>query len=260
MICILLPISPDAGHEARLLTAIALAKSRAGHIICVQVMPPPIVAADPAGAPALPEMIEAMERTARDVQEEVELRLEQAELKWTWLRLMGDATATIVGHSRFADLILLGAGESTPPLTPVVLHARTPVLAVPQEGGGFPVGVPALLAWNGSYPAANAMRAALPLLHEMAITHILVIDGDSEEFPAARALDYLSHHALRAEIHWRRSEGRTVAETILTFAGHFDAGLIVAGAFGHNRVREMLLGSVTRALIKSSPLPLLLSH
>ena len=260
MISVLLHISPAPGHEARLATAIALARSRAGHIICIQVLPPPIVVGDPAGTVTVPEMMAAMERTARELQEEVELRLEQAELEWTWLRLMDDATTAIVSHSRLADLIVLSADESVPPVAPVVLHTRPPVLAVPRQGSGFPTGVPAVLAWNGSHPAANAMRAAVPLLRDMEITHILVVDGDSEEFPAARALEYLSHHVVRAEIHWRHSEGRTVAETILTFASHFDAGLIVAGAFGHNRIREMLLGSVTRELIKSSPLPLFLSH
>jgi nucleotide-binding universal stress UspA family protein len=260
MITVLLHINPDPGHEARLAAAIAIAKSRGGHIICIQVLPPPIAPGDPAGAVTVAEVIEVMERTAAEFQEEVEVRLDQAELGWTWLRLMEDATTAIVSHSRLADLILLGADETVLPLAPVVLDARTPVLAVPRQSAGFPTGAPALLAWNGSHPAANAMRAALPLLREMQITHILVVDRDDEEFPAARAMEYLSHHAVHAEIHWRHSEGRSVAETILTFAGHFDSGLIVAGAFGHNRLREMLLGSVTRELTSSSPLPLFLSH
>lgn len=260
MISILLHISPDPGHEARLANAIGIAKSRAGHITCLQVLPPQIVVGDPAGAVIVPEVMEAIEQAAKEVQEEVELRLEQAEVGWTWLRFTDDATTAIVSHSRLADLIVLGTDGGIPPVPPVVLHTRSPVLAVPRQGSGFATGVPAILAWNGSHPAANAMRAALPLLRDMAITHILVVDGENEEFPAARAVEYLSYHALRAEIHWRHSEGRTVAETILTFAGHFEAGLIVAGAFGHNRIREMLLGSVTRELIKSSPLPLLLSH
>lgn len=260
MISILLHINPDPGHEARLSTAISLAKGRAGHLICIQILPPPIMVGDPAGAVAVPEMAAVVERTASEFQEEVELRLEQAELEWTWLRLMEDATTAIVSHSRLADLILLGADEAAFPLAPVVLQARTPVLAVPPQGAGFPTGMAAVLAWNGSHAAANAMRAALPLLRDREVTHILVVDRDDEQFPAARALEYLSHHALHAEIHWRHSEGRTVAETILAFAGHFDAGLIVAGAFGHNRIREILLGSVTRELTRNSRLPVFLSH
>jgi nucleotide-binding universal stress UspA family protein len=260
MISILLNINPDPGHEARLAFGIALARSRGGHITCIQVLPPPLLVGSPDGAVIAPQAIAAIEQAAREFQEEAEVRLEQAEVGWTWMRLMGDSAAEIVSHSRLADVILLSADESSPPYGPVVLHARTPVVAIPQAGSGFQTAVPAVLAWNGSEPAANAMRAALPLLREMEITQILVVDQDSDEFPAARALEYLSHHALRAEIHWRHSEQRPVAETILNFAHHFEAGLIVAGAFGHNRIREMLLGSVTRTLAKHSPLPLLLAH
>jgi nucleotide-binding universal stress UspA family protein len=90
--------------------------------------------------------------------------------------------------------------------------------------------------------------------------HILVVDDDSETFPAARARDYLLHHDIVSEIHCRRSDGKPVAEAILTFARQLEAGMVVAGAFGHNRLREMLLGSITRALLKDSPLPLLVTH
>ena len=257
---VLLPVGPTAGDEARLATAIALVRSRGGHLICIQVLPPPIVVGDVGAAVMVPEMQEALERSAREAQEEVDLRLEQAGVERTWLRVIGDATTEIVSQSRLADLIVLGADETVPAMAPVVLHARTPVLAVPRQGSGFSSGASAVLAWNGSHPAANAMRAALPLLRDMETTHILVVDGDNEEFPAARAQEYLSRHGLRAQIHQRDSERRTVAETILAFGGQFDAGLIVAGAFGHNRIREMLLGSVTRELTRSSALPLFLSH
>ena len=257
---VLLPVGPTAGDEARLAMAIALVQSRAGHLICIQVLPPPVVVGDVRAAVTVPEMLEAMERTAREVQEEVDLHLEQAGVERTWLRVIGDATTQIVSQSRLADLIVLGADETVPAMAPVVLHARTPVLAVPRQGSGFSSGASAVLAWNGSHPAANAMRAALPLLRDMETTHILVVDGDNAEFPAARAQEYLSRHGLRAQIHQRDSERRTVAEMILAFGGQFDAGLIVAGAFGHNRIREMLLGSVTRELTRSSALPLFLSH
>lgn len=62
------------------------------------------------------------------------------------------------------------------------------------------------------------------------------------------------------EGHSGHSGGKPVANAIIVFAEQWGSGLIVVGAFGHNRIREMLLGSVTRPLLKSSPLPLLLAH
>jgi nucleotide-binding universal stress UspA family protein len=258
---LLLNINPDPGHEARLATAIALAKGWGSNISCIQVLPLPSVAADATDMVAMPTLMETMERTARAFQAEVEARLERAGVGWSWLRLFGDAATMIVSQSRLADVILLSAEEPYPPVSAVAPNARPPVLAVPQKNPDFTIGVPALLAWNGSPAAANAMRAALPLLlRTTEPVQIVSVDGDGEEFPAARAVDYLSYHGLRAEVHWRNSDGRTVAETILALARQLETGLVVAGAFGHNRIREMLLGSVTRALLKSSPLPLLLAH
>ena len=100
---VLLPVGPTAGDEARLAMAIALVQSRAGHLICIQVLPPPVVVGDVRAAVTVPEMLEAMERTAREVQEEVDLHLEQAGVERTWLRVIGDATTEIVSHSRLAD-------------------------------------------------------------------------------------------------------------------------------------------------------------
>ena len=67
-------------------------------------------------------------------------------------------------------------------------------------------------------------------------------------------------HQVESEVHWRASEDKPVSDTILEFAEEKGTGIIVAGAFGHNRLREMLLGSATRELLEKSSRPLLLSH
>jgi nucleotide-binding universal stress UspA family protein len=257
---LLLNINPDPGNDARVQAAIALVKARGGHITCLQCLVPPTVAGDPGAGLTIAEMMEAEEEVARKLQDEIEVRLDQAGVQWTWVRIFAEAGAAVIEHARLADLILLGTGETHPPVSAVAPHARTPVLAVPPEDRAFEVAAPALVAWNGSAAAANALRAAVPLLHAAASVQILAVDRDDDEFPAARASEYLSWHAIKSDIHWRHGEGRPVAATILEFAGLFGAGLVVAGAFGHNRLREMLLGSVTRALLKDSPRPLFLSH
>jgi nucleotide-binding universal stress UspA family protein len=257
---LLLNINPDPGHKARLRTAIALVKSRGGHITCVQALTPPYTVGDPAAVVPVAEVIEAMERTAREFQEEVEVALDQAEVQWTWIRLYGDAAAIIVSQSRLSDAIILSGAGSYPTVGNVALHAPAAVVAVPDGLTDFGPEVPTVIAWNGSHPCAHAMRSSVPLLHVAKSVHILVIDKGDEEFPATRALEYLSHHGIDADIHWRHSDGGSLGDKILNFAGQFGAGMIVAGAFGHNRVREMLLGSVTRAMLKNSPLPLFLAH
>ena len=260
MLSLLLNIYPDDGQEARLEAAIMLVKNQGGHISCIQVITLPLAAGDPASAMTEVEALKAMEKVAAKHQEQLEVRLEEAGVGWSWNRLYGDAGSAIVRQSRLADTIILSALDSYPPISSVTLHSGAPVLAVPQSSSNLGIDAPALVAWNGSRPAAHAMRAALPLLRTMEPVQILCVDKDSEEFPSTRAFEYLKHHAVHSEIRWGHSDSKTVAEAVISVAQELGSGLIVAGAFGHNRIREMLLGSVTRSLLKSSPLPLLLAH
>ena len=257
---ILLNIIPDLGHETRLATAIALAKSCGAHVTCLQTLIQPLAIGAPDSVAVLPEMMRTIEWSASAFKEEIEARLKTEGIAWDWIESYGDPATIIVRHARLADVVILSTKDSYPSVGSVALHARIPVLAAPVAGGGLRVGSPVLIAWNGSHPSANALRASLPLLREAEGVHILAVDRDSEQFPAARALAYLAHHDVAAEVHWQHGEGKSVAETILAFALQVDAGTLVAGAFGHNRFREMLLGSVTRALLKESPIPLLLTH
>ena len=251
---LLLNINPDPGHPARLAAAIALAKNRGGHVICLQTLIAPLAIGNPE------VLMAAAEWSASAFREDVEAKLEAAGLECSWIQLYGDPATIIVSHSRLADVVILTSEGSFPRVGSVVLHARIPALVMPEEDGGFDARAPALIAWNGSHPSANAMRAALPLLHEADAVRILSVDSGDEKFTAARAANYLAHHGLAPEVHLRDSDGRPVAEIILDFARQSAAGIIVAGAFGHNRIREMLLGSVTRSLQKNSPLPMLLAH
>lgn len=257
MRAILLNVGPDPGHEARLATAIALAESRHGHICCLQTLIQPLGIGPPESAVAVPETMEA---AARAFREEVEARLDDAGVPWTWLELYGDAANLIVDHSRLADIVVLSAEGSYPGVGSVALHSRAPILAARDSGAAFDPRSPIVVAWNGSPSAAQALRASVPLLREAEAAHILEVDLASDDFPASSALEYLSHRDVRAEAHWRQSEGRPVEQTILEFAHSLGAGTLIAGAFGHNRLREMLLGSVTRAILKDGRLPLLLAH
>lgn len=260
MISVLLNIQPDGGHEARLQAAIALVSRLGGHISCVQTMSAMAAPADASADASEVEYLAVVHREAIDFQETVEAGLAAADVEWTWLRSYGDPATILVERSLMADLIILSADESFPPISSVALSSQAPILVAPSPDAHFIPDQSALVAWNGSRPAARATRGALPLLQSMEPVHILSVDGDSNISPASLAREYLSHHRIKSDVHRRSSDGHNVADTIINMARELGSGLIVAGAFGHNRLREMLLGSVTRELLKNSPLPLLLAH
>jgi nucleotide-binding universal stress UspA family protein len=260
VISVLLNVSPDGGHEARLQAAIALVKAHGGHITCVQTVSAVPATADPSASTTEAEGLVNLEERAREFQKSVEAGLDGQGVDWTWLRFYGDPATILVERSRLADVIVMSAGDSFPPIASVALHTRTPVLAVRQDDPNFVPERPALVAWNGSVPAANAVHGAMPMFEAMQPVHVLAIDEDGRELPASLVQEYLVEHHVESEVHWRTSHGGTVTSAILKFAEEIGPGMIVAGAFGHNRVREMLLGSATRELLEKSSRPLLLSH
>ena len=260
MISVLLNVAQDGGHEARLQAALALVKAQGGHITCVQIVTDVPAPPGPTAATAEPEGLVEMEEVARQFQYAVESALEGAGVDWTWLRFYGDPATILIERSRFADIIVMSTEDSFPPISSVALHTRTPILAVLRRDPNFIVERTALIAWNGSAPAAHAVHGAMPLFETMQPVHVLPVDHDSEAFPASLVQQYLLEHDISSEIDRRSSEGASVADTILAHAEALETGLIVAGAFGHNRLRELLLGSVTRELIEKRTRPLLWSH
>jgi nucleotide-binding universal stress UspA family protein len=261
MISVLLNIVADEGHESRLQVALALVQSQGGHITCVQAIGTTPVAPDPSAAESEAETIIDMEEAAKQFQQTVEAALETAGVQWSWLRAYGDPATILIERARLADVVILSAENSWPPISSVALHSRAPILAVPKPEPNFDTDRSALIAWNGSAPAADAVRGAMPMLNHMDLVQIVTIDDEGEALPASLVQEYLHEHSICSDVHWRSSgAGEPVADALIKQSEELGSGMIVAGAFGHNRIREMLLGSVTRDLLKKSPVPLLLAH
>lgn len=185
-----------------------------------------------------------------------------------WRGRLGLPADLIVHEARAADLVILGrrpakavAGSVDP--ADVLMAAGRPVLVVPPQPERDPTGWPAVLAWKDSREAQRAAAAALPLLRHASMVHVVEIhDGDAEA-PAARTADvaaWLGRHGIAAEAHTRVTGTGGVARNIQDFAADRGAGLIVAGGYGHARLREWALGGVTHELLASSSVCVLLSH
>jgi nucleotide-binding universal stress UspA family protein len=142
----------------------------------------------------------------------------------------------------------------------VAVHARAPVLAVPRGGTAFDAGSPALLAWNGSHEAANALRASVPLLAHAESVHLVTVGDQPESHSASQAVRYLARHGIAVQTHERPHRDRSIAQTLFDTARELEAGCLVLGAYGHSRFRERLIGGVTRWMLDHSTIPLFLAH
>ena len=82
-------------------------------------------------------------------------------------------------------------------------------------------------------------------------------DGD---VPGADLALHLSRHGVKAEASWIQADDIDVAAMLLSQASDFQADLIVMGEYGHSRVREIVLGGATRAILQAMTVPTLMSH
>jgi nucleotide-binding universal stress UspA family protein len=267
---VLLYANGDRGLEARLQAALDAVRVFDGHLTCLQVTPfEAFVMADPfGGVYALPTVLDEVRRAEDEHRARIEERLASEGVSWDWLRLDGRPSQCIVDRSRLSDLILLSLPDTPGQkedvasglVGDVAVHARSPVLAVPQDSRGCDLGGPAIIAWNGSPECAHALRLALPALAKSSAVHIVTVADDKAHSPAAQAREYLELHGLSAELQEWSREGRNIADALLDAAAVLGGAYIVMGAYGHTRVREAVLGGVTRAMLRRSNLPLLLSH
>jgi nucleotide-binding universal stress UspA family protein len=220
------------------------------------------------GVYALPTVIEQVQRTAGAHRAELEARLEGEGITWDWLAFDGAPGQLIVDRARLCDLIVVSQAVRADPAAQatqataadVLVHARAPVMVVPQASRGLDLLGPALVAWDGSIESSHALRLNLPLLLRASAVHIVTVTDDNEEFPSTEAARYLARHGLEAELHVWPAEGRSTAQALVAAAQQLSAAYVVMGAYGHTRLREAVLGGATRHMLQDSPLPLLMAH
>jgi nucleotide-binding universal stress UspA family protein len=176
-------------------------------------------------------------------------------------------------HARYADLIILGQIEPADPWSPllhprpeeVALAAGRPVLVVPYVGRFDRVGRRVLVGWDGSREATRAIADALPLLAAATSVTVITVDAQKEgsghgEVPGADIALHLARHGVAVDVERTVSAGIGIGNTLLSRVGDLDIDLLVMGAYGHSRVRELLLGGATKTVLASATVPVLMSH
>ncbi|MBD8533285.1 MULTISPECIES: universal stress protein [unclassified Massilia] len=172
-------------------------------------------------------------------------------------------------QSRYADLVVTsqdtGARDSVRGLPQyVALHGARPVLAVPPGYAGAPMNEEIVVGWDGSLQAVRAIAAALPLLAGAASVRLVLVNAAREsslhgDEPGADIALYLARHGVRVDVVLEHTTD-SVGEALLAIAQRYEAGLLVTGAFGHSRYRELVMGGVTRVLLERSTVPVLVAH
>jgi nucleotide-binding universal stress UspA family protein len=200
-------------------------------------------------------------------------RIRQDEVQGEWRVVEGRAVVSVALHARYADLAILGqenpgdAGVTgwTAVLETALLTSGRPILVVPYAGQFERIGRRVLVGWNAHREAARAVHDALPLIRGAQSVTVLSVDSDQDpggrgEGPAADLSRHLARHGLRVSAKQTSSGGLDPTDVLLNYAADESCDLIVVGGYGHSRMREIVLGGVTRGLLQRAIVPVLMSH
>jgi len=273
---IALHLSADTKHEAAANYAVSVADAFGAHLAAITFAYEPVSLVTLMGGVPPADFINAQRalaeeaakaamtkfgETARRVGVAADVRLEIVDFV--------DA-ADIFGHfARRFDLSIVGqanpdvVGPQELIIEAALFQSGRPVVVVPYiQKSGLTLNR-VLVCWDGGRQAARAIADALPFLHRAKTIEVVIVVTEplkSGELPDADIARHLARHELNVDLKRIVTEGTDVANTILSYAADVSADFIVIGGYGHSRLREFILGGVTRELLSSMTIPTLMSH
>ncbi|MBK8176322.1 MAG: universal stress protein [Rhodospirillales bacterium] len=201
--------------------------------------------------------------------------LQRAGINGEWRCVEGAQAPMLSMHGRYADVVVAGQRDTSgdegvdDPAMPdqLILGLGRPVLVIPY-GGEFPaIGNRVLVAWDASRLATRAINDAMPFLETAKEVIVLAVnpkredgEGGHGEIPSADICLHLARHRIRTEAQHLYADDLSAGEVLLSRAVDEGIDLIVCGAYGHARWRELVLGGVTRHLLEHMTIPVLMSH
>lgn len=222
--------------------------------------------------PALLASLAELDRERRDRARnafDIELRAPGPAVGWSEAKGIG-VVAEFARQALHADLLVLGQNDPSHPGgaggdfdETVILESGKPALLIPYTGWQAPVGRNAVIAWKETREAARAVTAAIPLLQRAGKVHVLHWGTEADAEVDGQRLGlagYLRLHGIEASWHEGGDEPDFVGELALSRAFDLGADLLVMGCYGHSRMREFVLGGMTRSILRSMPLPVLMAH
>jgi nucleotide-binding universal stress UspA family protein len=276
---ILLHLDGTEQARQRLRLAADLARRHSAHLAALYVIDitlPPLAAGDPSGGTILAGLLDDLRRAAlaeaAKMEAEFRERLRVDSLSGEWRQVEGFTAQLVALHARYADLAIVGQENpdgGQPAAGPLIEHALftagRPVLIVPYAGRYETIGRKVLIGWNASREAARAVNDALPLMAKADRVTVLSVNprqghGAHGDVPGADIAVHLARHDIKVEVQHTVSPEVSDGDILLNSAADLSADLLVIGAYGHSRFRELALGGVTRTLLKTMTLPVLMSH
>jgi nucleotide-binding universal stress UspA family protein len=184
-----------------------------------------------------------------------------------WQAVTGNEAELVGRMGGGYDLIVVGrraegafGGIAAETAEAGLLGTGRAVLLAPQSAAAS-IGDSVLIAWNRSVQSARALRNALPFLRQAGAVTLLSVTTGARDGPSPQAIARnLAWHGIAATIKEVPPDYRYIGEQVLDEAKEVGADMVVMGAYSHSRVREMMLGGVTRHILEHADMPVFIAH
>lgn len=273
---ILVHIQNDQSLDRTLETALSLGRACGAHLSCLHVTPiQAYVAFDSFGGVfVMSDVFKTIEEADARLDERLRAKLSNEDVSWDYSQVTGDVPNQLINRAALADLVVTsrqpkGAefqGSAIGFLGDLLHRSRTPLFIAADDGKLPDPAGRALIAWNGSFEAANAVRSAIGLLKIASGVEILRIEeGKDEAFPSTRLLEFLSRHDIHARLNIE-TEGPDAKDAdfayacVVSKAAQLNAGYIIMGGYSHSRASEYMFGGLTRTILSASSMPLFIAR
>jgi nucleotide-binding universal stress UspA family protein len=181
----------------------------------------------------------------------------------------GEANQEAILNAFQSDVVVVGHPEPhglPPHMAPerMLLESGVPLLIIPNAWQGETIGERIVIGWNATRAARHAVADAMAFLVAARAVTVLLIDPQEHwghgRAPGADVAKYLTRHGAPVTVQRVTTHGSSIADALLSYVEQQAADLLVLGAYSHARLRELLLGGVTRTLLSRTPVPVLISR
>jgi nucleotide-binding universal stress UspA family protein len=272
---ILVHVDATPSSDDRVRIAVELAAQHQAHLVGLHVKPElvmPLVE----DYSALPEsyfddFVAEIDAAARAAETKFTAAVKKSNIEHEWRVARGFASDVLRRQARYSDLVIVGqrnpdADDNETPDVPenMLLDTGRPTLIIPYIGTLSSFAKRVMIAWDDGAPATRAVHDAVPLMKDADQVDIIAVNptdtGDHGPIPCADISLHLARHGIKAEAQSVQASDVGVADILLARAFDHGCDLLVMGAYGHSRWRELVLGGVTQHMLENMTMPVLMSH
>lgn len=268
-------VDDSQAAESTFSYAVTMAKEFDAHLAVlypVPVLPPAVYMGIEYSTEWLAAITQNLEQNESAAKEKYLEKANSAGIEIEWRSEEGEPSLVVTEQSRYVDMTIItqsmqDSEENVPRNLSghFLLDSGRPALIVPHIGA--PPGVPKniLVAWDDSRASTRALNDAMPLLANADSVQLFTINahGKSRETKEVSAIDiskHLARHNINVETRVLVADQIDPADLLLSHVADMGIDMVVMGAYGHSRFRELVLGGMTREILQSMTVPVLMSH